>query len=140
MLSITRASNGATDPILQYQTFTLVPGARYKAQLRVGTSGVDAAYDALATTSGTGGTTTTTTTFLGFDIRCMANTGQIDLVSPRGWRRDISPTTEEIEFVVPQGISNTTIVWQVRLRGTAATPAYTVKVQPFLVNLTAVGV
>lgn len=139
MLSITRAANGATDPILQYQTFTLTPGARYKAQLRVGTSGVDAAYDAHATTSGTGGGLTTTT-FLGFDIRCMANTGQIDLVSLRGWRRDISMTTVEIEFVVPPGISNTTILWQIRLRGTSTTPAYTVKVQPFLVNLTALGV
>ena len=139
MLSVTRVANGATDPIVKSQNCTVVSGARYRGFLRIKTSGVDAAFDAHASTTGTGGGLTTSS-FLGFDIRLMAETGQLDLFALRGWKGDINElATIAVDFVVPAGLSLTTITWQLRLRGTSTTPAYTVKVQPFLANLTYLG-
>lgn len=139
MFSITRAAAGATDAAFVVNTFTLVPGHKYRVFLRLKTTGVDAAYENQRVTSGAGGGNTTSN-FLGFDVRLTTAVADTDaLFTIWTWRRDIPLTLLVAEFVAPKGLSSNSVQWRVNLRGSAASPAYTVEVQPWIVDLTSAG-
>lgn len=140
MMSLTRAANGASDPILTSTSFVMIGGHKYRVYLRIKTSGVSAAYTAAATTTGTGGGSTTTS-FQGFDVRLLTSTEQFDcLFSLKTWTQDIGLTTLTFDFVAPAGLTYSTCNFVFRLRGGATTPAYTVEIQPQLADLTSIGV
>jgi hypothetical protein len=140
MLSITRAANGTVDPILLSSSGALVPGHRYRAFLRLKTTGVDAAYLAQIVTTGTGGGNTTSS-WAGFDVRLTDSPARAGnaLFSLTNWKREVPLSTFSADFVAPAGLPSNTTVWCIQLRGSAASPAYTVEIQPWLVDLTTAG-
>lgn len=141
MLSITRVAAGTSDVFVQSNSFTIVPGHKYRFFLRIKTSGVDSAYANQISTSGTGSAQTTSSAFQGFDVRLTNSPalGDWALFGLRTWKRDIPLTVFSRDFHVPAGLTSNTTVCLIQLRGSASSTAYTVEVQPFLVDLTAAG-
>lgn len=137
MFKVTRVDNGTTDPIYLSGNLTINSQERYRAIVQIKTTGVDAAYDALASTTGTGGGNTSSN-FAGFDLRLTAGATHDDLVSIKTWQRELPLSTLIFDFVAPK-LSSGTSQWTLQLRGGATTPSYSVQVQTFLVNLTQAG-
>jgi lysophospholipase L1-like esterase len=132
--SVTRPAN-ATGTSYATESFTLVPGHRYRAYINLDTSGVDAAYTALATTSAG----ITNTSFAGWNLRLIVANSDY-LFSLLNWKTDVSNAKlTSPEFVAPNS-GYTGAVFAIALGGGSTTPAYTVSARCWLEDLTALGV
>lgn len=139
LMSVTRVAGGATDPVINWNTFTIVPGHRYRALITLETAGLDAAYANRISTTG-GPPSVTSSAFLGFDLR-LTDSGGVDdaTFAMKTWNRDVPLSTFGFDFTAPKGVSNTNTRWQLRLRGSASDLEYTVIIRTWLIDLTAAG-
>lgn len=133
MFKVTRPS-AANGESRFSSSVTLTPGNRYRAYLRIKTTGVTAAHDALASVS----SGITTSSFAGFGVRFLISNSDT-IFSINAWKLDMPLTLLEFDFVMPKRDSYSAS-WTIVLPGTVSVPSYSVQVQPWLVNLTALGI
>lgn len=134
MLSSTRGAN-ATGNNWTTAPVTLIPGKKYRAYIRLKTSGLDAAYNSQLGTV-TGGVQTSS--FQGFDLRMIVNNGD-HAFSLTGWKLDIPLSLITFDFVAPSNPGGNAVSWALILNGGSTTPAYTVQAWTWLANLTQIG-
>jgi hypothetical protein len=116
-------------------SITLVAGHRYRAYMYIKTTGVTAAHDALANVAGG----ITSSSFAGFGVRFLiSNTDTV--FSINAWKLDMPLTLIEFEFVMPKRSDSLSASWTLVLPGTSSVPAYSVQFQPWLVDITALGI